>query len=194
MPHKRRHFIILFSQSLLSSPDLSENSILNPGALKLYRDTPHTYRQLALDCVTASLRVDGQFIPGIYLLTLCCCFSSWLASLWCNWARQRLNSRWRCYTLLCVNSFLTETAKSLQKNETDIVRRLPHTVERVGNFRTNLLDWKRWHTQASPHWIRSTHTTRLRTENERVSERDYSHTHVSNAFTAHDQACWTQVW
>lgn len=49
-------------QSLLGifdAPDLRSGAILNKDAAKMLQWTPHTYRQMALDCVAASLRVQS---------------------------------------------------------------------------------------------------------------------------------------
>ncbi len=35
--------------------------MLNLDAARLWRDAPHTYKQIALDCVVASLRIDGGY-------------------------------------------------------------------------------------------------------------------------------------
>ncbi len=47
-------------QALLASPELDGGCVLNLGAASLLRSAPHAYRQMVLDCVTASLRVDGK--------------------------------------------------------------------------------------------------------------------------------------
>lgn len=51
--------LLLSLQALLSNPELDRGCIRNPAAAKLLREAPLTYKQMALDCVTASLRVDG---------------------------------------------------------------------------------------------------------------------------------------
>lgn len=45
-------------QALLSAPE--SDSIVNTAASQLLHKAPHAYHQMALDCVSASLRVDGQ--------------------------------------------------------------------------------------------------------------------------------------
>ena len=50
---------LLLLQTLLSNPQLDGGCVLNPSAAQLLKDNPHTYRQMVLDCVTASLRIDG---------------------------------------------------------------------------------------------------------------------------------------
>lgn len=58
--------LLLSLQALLSNPELDEGCIRNPVAAKLFREAPLTYKQMSLDCVTASLRVDGRHsISGI---------------------------------------------------------------------------------------------------------------------------------
>lgn len=51
--------LLLNLQSLLSNPDLEEGCVCNVTAAHMLREAPMTYKQMALDCVTASLRVDG---------------------------------------------------------------------------------------------------------------------------------------
>lgn len=46
-------------QGIFDGPDLKRGAILNKDAAKMLQLTPHTYRQMALDCVTASLRVQS---------------------------------------------------------------------------------------------------------------------------------------
>ena len=50
---------LLLLQTLLSNPELDSGCVLNLSAAQLLKDNPHTYRQMVLDCVTASLRIDG---------------------------------------------------------------------------------------------------------------------------------------
>lgn len=47
-------------QVLLGNPELEGGCVLNKDAARLLKEAPHTYRQMALDCVTASLRIDGE--------------------------------------------------------------------------------------------------------------------------------------
>lgn len=48
---------------IFDGPDLKRGAILNKDAAKMLQLTPHTYRQMALDCVTASLRVQSGKTP-----------------------------------------------------------------------------------------------------------------------------------
>lgn len=52
--------LLLYLQALLSNPDLDSNCIKNATAANLLREAPLTYKQMALDCVTASLQIDGS--------------------------------------------------------------------------------------------------------------------------------------
>lgn len=52
--------LLLSLQALLSNPELDGGCIRNPAAAKLLMEAPLTYKQMALDCVAASLRVDGK--------------------------------------------------------------------------------------------------------------------------------------
>lgn len=52
--------LLLSLQALLSNPELDHGCVRNPIAAKLLKEAPLTYKQMALDCVTASLRVDGM--------------------------------------------------------------------------------------------------------------------------------------
>ena len=47
-------------QVLLGSPELDSRCVVNTEAARLLQEAPHTYRQMALDCVTASLRIEGM--------------------------------------------------------------------------------------------------------------------------------------
>ena len=51
--------ILMSLHVLLSEPEVEEVCVLNLDAARLWRDAPHTYKQIALDCVVASLRIDG---------------------------------------------------------------------------------------------------------------------------------------
>ena len=53
---------IYLLQAVFDAPDLKRGAILNKDAAKMLQLTPHTYRQMVLDCVAASLRVQGQYI------------------------------------------------------------------------------------------------------------------------------------
>ena len=50
----------MFVQGIFDTPDLKKGAVLNKDASKMFQLTPHTYRQMVLDCVTASLRVESQ--------------------------------------------------------------------------------------------------------------------------------------
>lgn len=47
-------------QALLSSPELDDRYIVNSSASEMLQKTPHAYHQMTKDCVTASLRVNGE--------------------------------------------------------------------------------------------------------------------------------------
>ena len=47
-------------QALLCEPDLDSACILNQQAAYHYVHARHTYNQLVYDCVTASLRIQGN--------------------------------------------------------------------------------------------------------------------------------------
>ena len=47
-------------QGIFDTPDLKRGAVLNKDAAKMFQLTPHTYRQMVLDCVTASLRVQSK--------------------------------------------------------------------------------------------------------------------------------------
>ena len=49
----------LLQQCLLNNPETDSGCIQNHEAAGMYTDTPHTYKQLVLDCVSASLRIEG---------------------------------------------------------------------------------------------------------------------------------------
>lgn len=48
---------------LFDAPDMKRGAVLNKDAAKMLQLTPHTYRQMVLDCVTASLRVQNGKAP-----------------------------------------------------------------------------------------------------------------------------------
>ena len=54
---------LLCVKALLDNPELDGGCVCNAVAARLLQDAPRTYRQMALDCVTASLRIDGEFLP-----------------------------------------------------------------------------------------------------------------------------------
>ncbi len=57
------HIILqCYPQTLLSNPELDDGCVLNPSAAHLLREAPHTYKQMVLDCVTSSLRIDGKYL------------------------------------------------------------------------------------------------------------------------------------
>lgn len=51
---------MFFFQALLCEPDLDSACILNQQAAYHYVHARHTYNQLVYDCVTASLRIQGN--------------------------------------------------------------------------------------------------------------------------------------
>jgi len=51
---------VLVLQDIFDTPELKSGAILNKDAAKMLQLTPHTYREMALDCVAASLRVQSQ--------------------------------------------------------------------------------------------------------------------------------------
>ena len=55
---KHKHFLVL--QLLLSNPVL-ENAV-NPNAAQIFASSPTSFRQMVLDCVLASKRVEGKII------------------------------------------------------------------------------------------------------------------------------------
>ena len=66
--------LLLYLQTLLSNPQLDEGCILNGAAAKMLKEAPLTYKQMILDCITASLRVDGKcgslIVQPTYLVAL----------------------------------------------------------------------------------------------------------------------------
>lgn len=65
---------LLHVKALLDSPEVDGGCVCNVEAARLLQDAPHAYRQMALDCVTASLRIDGEFCPlqlTVYKLYQC---------------------------------------------------------------------------------------------------------------------------
>lgn len=62
---------LLCVKALLSSPELDGGCICNAEAARLLQDAPHAYRQMALDCVTASLRIDGEFDSFNFSVSQC---------------------------------------------------------------------------------------------------------------------------
>ena len=55
--------IILSLQQLLSEPYLETGCVLNQEAASCYTDTPSTYRQIAQDCVVASIKISAGIAP-----------------------------------------------------------------------------------------------------------------------------------
>jgi ubiquitin-conjugating enzyme E2 U len=55
--------LLLALQCLLCEPEMDEGCVLNPDAARLLWDSPHAYRQIALDCVVTSLRIDAGLPP-----------------------------------------------------------------------------------------------------------------------------------
>ncbi|XP_053395880.1 ubiquitin-conjugating enzyme E2 U-like isoform X6 [Mercenaria mercenaria] len=61
--------ILTTVQDLLANPDL--NKPINPEAAEMIMRSPHAYRQMVLDCVVASQRVEGSYKgidPAKYIL------------------------------------------------------------------------------------------------------------------------------
>ena len=52
--------VLCLLQAIFDTPVLKSGAILNKDAAKMLQLTPHTYRQMALDCVAASLRVQSE--------------------------------------------------------------------------------------------------------------------------------------
>ena len=52
-------------QAMLGEPELDSGCIAHQAAARIYHTAPHTYRQMALDCITASLRIDGEYNQGL---------------------------------------------------------------------------------------------------------------------------------
>lgn len=44
---------------MLGDPEMDGGCIAHQAAAQIYHSAPHTYKQMALDCITASLRIDG---------------------------------------------------------------------------------------------------------------------------------------
>ncbi|KAI6651673.1 Ubiquitin-conjugating enzyme E2 S-like [Oopsacas minuta] len=55
--------IILSLQQLLSDPYLEHGCVLNLEAANCYTNTPSTYRQIAQDCVVASIKISAGIEP-----------------------------------------------------------------------------------------------------------------------------------
>ena len=55
--------IFLSLQQLLSEPYLETGCVLNQEAASCYTDTPSTYRQIAQDCVVASIKISAGIAP-----------------------------------------------------------------------------------------------------------------------------------
>jgi ubiquitin-conjugating enzyme E2 U len=64
--------LLLSLQVLMSNPELDSGCILNHEAEKCYKDTPHTYNQMAFDCVTASQRIEAGLTPYSSKRTISC--------------------------------------------------------------------------------------------------------------------------
>ena len=62
-----RYFVLYFCpQAMLGDPELDGGCIVHEAAAHIYLTAPHTYRQMALDCITASLRIDGKKYTYLY--------------------------------------------------------------------------------------------------------------------------------
>lgn len=56
----------VYIQCLLTNPqDRDPNLIANEEAAFMYRHRPHTFQQMVMDCVTASLKIEGT----VYIMT-----------------------------------------------------------------------------------------------------------------------------
>ena len=55
--------IVLSLQQLLSEPYLEPGCVLNQEAASCHTDTPITYRQIAQDCVVASIKISAGIAP-----------------------------------------------------------------------------------------------------------------------------------
>jgi len=49
----------LVLKGLFDDPDLRDVAVLNKDAAKMLQFSPFTYKQMALDCVAASLRIQS---------------------------------------------------------------------------------------------------------------------------------------
>eukprot|EP00800_Vazella_pourtalesii_P023824 TRINITY_DN9863_c0_g1_i1.p1 TRINITY_DN9863_c0_g1~~TRINITY_DN9863_c0_g1_i1.p1 ORF type:complete len:258 (+),score=46.63 TRINITY_DN9863_c0_g1_i1:98-871(+) len=58
--------VILSLQQLLSEPYIEDGCVLNSEAASCYTDTPSTYRQIAQDCVVASIKISAGIEPYVY--------------------------------------------------------------------------------------------------------------------------------
>ena len=52
-------FVFVLLKKLLAAPDLKKP--VNPEAAEMIMRSPHSYRQMVLDCVAASQRVEGSY-------------------------------------------------------------------------------------------------------------------------------------
>ncbi|XP_065911677.1 ubiquitin-conjugating enzyme E2 U-like [Dysidea avara] len=55
--------LLLSIQDLFGDPDLRDVAVLNKDAAKMLQFSPFTYKQMALDCVAASLRIQSGKAP-----------------------------------------------------------------------------------------------------------------------------------
>ncbi|XP_076463029.1 ubiquitin-conjugating enzyme E2 U-like [Babylonia areolata] len=55
--------LLVTLQVLLSNPNL--NNAINPEAIEMMSQSPHTYRQMVVECVTASQRIDAGASPHL---------------------------------------------------------------------------------------------------------------------------------
>lgn len=51
----------------MSNPELDQGCVLNNEAAYCYKNTPHTYKQMVFDCVSASLRIEGLLRNLIFI-------------------------------------------------------------------------------------------------------------------------------
>lgn len=56
---KDKHFLVAL-QMLLSNPVIED--AVNPNAAQIFASSPTSFRQMVLDCVLASKRVEGKII------------------------------------------------------------------------------------------------------------------------------------
>ena len=64
---KDKHFLVVL-QMLLSNPVIED--AVNPNAAQIFASSPTSFRQMVLDCVLASKRVEGKIIIIIVLQSI----------------------------------------------------------------------------------------------------------------------------
>ena len=52
-------------KDLFGDPDLRDVAVLNKDAAKMLQFSPFTYKQMALDCVAASLRIQSLYCSNV---------------------------------------------------------------------------------------------------------------------------------